>query len=108
MAFQKGNPRPPNAGRKPGSKNKKTIIGAYDVLANRDKNPVEEILNIVDSLPPWDQINAWFKLLEWIEPKAKVREGAEDDSDSDAELISKFKNTPVSDILKILNDDEVV
>ncbi len=47
--FQKGQPRPANAGRKPGSKNKKKIAKVADFLAQKDINPAEQILAILDA-----------------------------------------------------------
>ena len=109
MPFQKGQPKHPNSGRKPGVKNKKIIPSAYETLANRDTSPVERVLDLLPSLEPIDQIPVWLKLLEWIEPKAKAITGVQDTSDiSDDDLIAAFDAADPEVILKLIKGDEVL
>lgn len=77
--FKKGEPRHINSGRKKGSKNKKRLIKAAELLAERDINPVEKILNIIPGLDPKDQARAWLDLLSYCQ--AKPTQNDADDSD---------------------------
>ncbi len=109
MPFKPGQPRPFGAGRKPGSKNKKILLKAYDAFADRDQNPIEQILNLVTELPAAEQIPIWLKLLEWVEPKAKTTDIAQDTTElSDEELLEKFADVSDETLLKLIRDDEVV
>jgi hypothetical protein len=98
MAFEKGKPRPISSGRKPGSKNKKSIIRVKDLLAERDINPAQKILELIPELPPWDQIDAWMDLLSYCEAKPKAMEfdPSEDEFDED------FEDIETERLLKVL------
>jgi hypothetical protein len=69
MKFQKGMPKPETSGRKPGSKNKKTILRVEEVLSENEVNPTEEILAIIPILDPNEQLKAWGMLLAYIQGK---------------------------------------
>ena len=89
MKFQKGMSRPPNAGRKKGSKNKKKIAKVADYLSERDINPVEEILNLLPDMKPADQAAMWLDLLSYCEVKPKENEA---DSDDDDEILDDLSD----------------
>lgn len=96
MSFQKGAPRPPNAGRKKGSKNKRKIPKVAEFLADKDINPAEEILNILEDdarLDEGDQklskrmrIEIWMDLLSYCQAKPAAEKAPEDPGDEDDEL----------------------
>jgi len=44
--FKKGEPRAENAGRKKGTKNKKTLLTVEEILLKYDVNPIEELIKI--------------------------------------------------------------
>lgn len=99
MAFKKGEPRPANAGRKKGSLNRKTIARVADVLAEKDINPTEKILELIQKghLEPRDEVKAWLELLSYTQAKPKpTEEGDENSGPSDRPL------TP-EDILDIVD-----
>lgn len=95
MKFQKGMPRPANAGRKKGSLNKKKIPKVSDFLANKDLNPAEEILKILEEdkelpekkqkISKLGQIDIWLDLLSYCQGKPKDEaEPSGDDDEPDA------------------------
>lgn len=112
MQFQKGQPRPPNAGRKKGSLNKKRIPKVADFLANKDINPAEEVLKILQAKPEdpdyiflngKDRVAAWIDLLSYCQ--AKPAEVVEDDNESDEELLEKFEDIPSDVLLKLVKNE---
>lgn len=108
MAFQKGEPRHPNAGRKKGSQNIKKIAKVADLLAERDINPVQEILNILDDpeakLFDSDRIRAWFDLLSYCQAKPKAIEV--DDGDDDDDLLKMFEDVSDEALLKLVKSPD--
>jgi hypothetical protein len=81
--FIKGTKKIPGSGRKKGSKNKKTIARVADKLADKSLDPTEEILKIIPTLEPKDQVNAWLDLLSYTQPKPKEIEVPEEIADED-------------------------
>jgi hypothetical protein len=71
VAFQKGQPRPPTAGRKKGTPNKATLLKVEEVLAQKGINPVEEILALIPDLPPVAQAKTWLELLQYTQAKKR-------------------------------------
>lgn len=82
MGFQKGQPRPPNAGRKPGSKNKKKIFNTSEILANKDINPTEEILKLIPEMNVREKVEAWKYLHSFTEAKPRMPEAQVEESES--------------------------
>lgn len=74
MAFVKGMPRPAGAGRKKGSLNKKKVLRVEEVLAEKNVNPVEKILELIPKLSPSEQIKSYFDLLKYLQPTLKAQE----------------------------------
>lgn len=112
MKFQKGNPKPANSGRKKGSLNKKKIPKVADFLAQKDINPAEQILSIIEAdkkLPPADRmsrgmlISVWMDLLSYCQ--AKPKETDEDTSSSDEEIADALKDVTDATLLKIVKSD---
>lgn len=109
MAFVKGQPRPPNAGRKKGSKNKKKVARVADYLADQNINPAEEILALIHGkdkdgepfLTPYAKVQAWMDLLSYCQAKPKEIEIDADDDDSDLEeAISEAASSKLLSIVK--------
>lgn len=97
MTFYKGMPKPPGSGRKPGSKNKKRVAKVADLLAEKDINPVDQILNLIPSLDEEGQVNAWLDLLAYCQAKPKVDDSFDDDDD-----IDEFDDIPTEELLRII------
>jgi hypothetical protein len=109
MAFQPGQGRPPGSGRKPGSQNKKSVAKVADVLAERDINPVAEILALIPELPYASQkIKAYMDLLSYCEAKPKEIESSPDDLPTDEDLINQLKDVSDSALLTLVtrNDND--
>lgn len=87
--FKKGQPKPPNSGRKPGSKNKKTLLKAQVFLAERDFHPVEKIIQILPKLSPKDQADVLLELLQYLEPKRKAQEVPDMPKESEQEELNE-------------------
>ena len=99
MGFQKGQPRPPGAGRRKGSKNIKKVARVADYLAERDINPAEKILDLIANggLEARDKVNAWLDLLSYCQAKPKaVDEDGDDQDDED------FEGVATEDLLKLV------
>lgn len=107
MSFIKGQPRPPNAGRKPGSKNKKRVPRVVDFLAENDINPVAQILSILGAKDasgqytlknPKDRADIWLDLLSYCQGKPKEVDEFFDDEPNETDdiptetLLSIVKN----------------
>lgn len=72
MAFVKGAPRPPNAGRKKGSKNKKTLLKVSDYLLQNNINIAQEIWASIQLInDPVDKTKLLLDLLRFVEAPKK-------------------------------------
>ena len=71
MAFEKGKPRPANAGRRKGTKNRKKLIPVEEILATANFNPAEELMKVLPSLEPLDRAKILIQLLDYYCPKVK-------------------------------------
>jgi hypothetical protein len=99
MAFQKGQPRPVNAGRKQGVENKKKLQKIAEFLADKDISPILEILKILENenLSPKAKIESWFELQSYCEAKPKAA-----DESSIQVGIDEFDDIPNSEFLKLI------
>ena len=63
-------------GRKPGSKNKKILLGADELLLRLDINPIEKLINIAESddVTVEQQIRCWQEISKYTSPKLKSQE----------------------------------
>jgi hypothetical protein len=63
-------------GRKQGSKNKKTLLGADELLLRLDINPIEKLINIAssDEASVEQQIRCWQEVAKYTYPKLKSQE----------------------------------
>ncbi|WP_413581091.1 hypothetical protein [Bdellovibrio sp. HCB288] len=99
MPFIKGMPRPPNAGRKKGSPNKRTTMKVLEVLTEREVNPTEKILDLIPLLDPQDQLRAWCFLISYSQAKPNEIEapkGAVDDG-----VIEQMKDVSDANLIKL-------
>lgn len=68
--------RPERAGRPKGAKNKMHLVSAACILAEKNIHPVNEILNLIPTLEPKDQLAAWTILLRYsVRPPEPKPEG---------------------------------
>ncbi len=63
-------------GRKPGGKNKKTLLGADELLLRININPIERLINITESdyTSVEQQIRCWQEISKYTNPKLKSQE----------------------------------
>jgi len=107
MGFEKGHTRPANSGRKKGTPNKRKVLRVEEYLAQKNINPVEKILSIIETgeLKKSEEISAWFDLLNYVQPKLKpievttVHDGGELDGES---LLEKFSNVSDENVFQII------
>jgi hypothetical protein len=77
--FKPGQKRPPNAGRKKGTPNKKTreLVAVLDEL---NVNPVQALIDLIPNLEEAKQADVYLKLLEYVYPKRRAIEVSADDN----------------------------
>lgn len=105
MGFKKGDPKPPGSGRKKGTPNKKKLLKVVDILAEKDLNPVVEILKLMNSLDskgkpalsPSMKITAWFDLLSYCQAKPKEVEAEKDPLNPE-----DYEEVSSADLLKLV------
>jgi len=63
-------------GRKLGAKNKKTLLGADELLLKLNINPIEKLINIAESddASIEQQIRCWQEISKYTYPKLKSQE----------------------------------
>ena len=98
--FKKGQPRPPNAGRRAGVPNRLTR-NLGEVFENRGVNPAERLLDLMPSLDPAKQADLWMRLLDFVWPRRKAiettaPETAQADTKAFVEEIRKAINDPAN------------
>jgi len=72
--FQQGHKK--MGGRKRGTKNKKTLLAADELLLELDINPIEKLINIAESddASVEQQIRCWQEVAKYTYPKLKSQE----------------------------------
>jgi len=72
--FQQGHKK--MGGRKRGTKNKKTLLAADELLLKLDVNPIEKLINIAESEESSveQQIRCWQEVTKYTYPKLKSQE----------------------------------
>lgn len=113
--FIKGMPRPSNSGRQKGSQNKKRVIKVAELLAERDINPAQKIVEIIEwaekgeitgindikkYLTAKERADIWLDLLSYCEAKPKAIESLYDDGFNS----ENFEDVSSEDLLKIVKD----
>jgi hypothetical protein len=74
MTFKKGDPRPPNAGRKKGVPAAKRTLRVGEILATLGINPIEKLLELIPKLPEELQAKYWMELQTYIQSKSAKSE----------------------------------
>lgn len=69
--FKKGDPKPPNSGRKKGVPNIKVLLKAENLLTSLDKHPLAEIMKLIPKLSETEQVAAWLEIYKYVEPQKK-------------------------------------
>jgi len=72
--FQQGHKK--MGGRKRGTKNKKTLLAADELLMKLNINPIEKLINIAESCDASveQQIRCWQEVAKYTYPKLKSQE----------------------------------
>lgn len=82
MKFQKGLPRPANAGRKKGSLNKKKVYKISDYVAEQGICPAERIVELLEDsgneLKDRERLEGWLDLYSYCHSKPKPEIETED------------------------------
>ena len=104
MPFEKGTPKPPGSGRKPGMKNKKRVSKAVELLVELDLNPTTEILKIIPTLEPMEQVEIWLELLSYCESKPKSE--PETDPEDDPDEMDVLRDVSEETLLKLIRADK--
>jgi hypothetical protein len=60
-----------NRGRPVGSPNKSKLLRVEDLLAEKDINPIEEILKLIPTLEPRDQVKTWLDIQGYVQAKPR-------------------------------------
>jgi hypothetical protein len=108
--FKKGMPRPPNAGRKKGSKNKKKILRVEEVLLESNFHPIQHILNLLPELTPSEQTATCLKLIKYLQPELKAQEVDPNtfNSDSDSEETEATDNLTNADLIALVQSKKSI
>lgn len=61
-------------GRPAGAPNKSKLLRVEDLLAEKNQNPIEEILKLLPTLDPRDQVKTWLDIQSYVQPKPKDTE----------------------------------
>jgi hypothetical protein len=70
--FVKGQPRPPGAGRKPGSRNRATPV--KEMLRAKGIDLIEELTRTLEDLRGRDRAAVLLRLMDYVYPKVKATE----------------------------------
>ncbi len=97
--FKPGDKRPENAGRKPGTLNKKTML-LFETLETLRVDPVREIIDLLPALEPKDKVNVYLDLLGYIYPKRKAIEFSEETENK----FEHFKDYDVRELIRIARE----
>lgn len=92
MAFEKGNPKPENSGRKAGTPNKKTEL-LLDIFESNEYCPADKAIKLLMSgkIDPDQELNAHLKLMEFKFPKRKaVEHSGPNDGPLEAETYEQY------------------
>lgn len=93
MKFEKGQPKPPDSGRKKGVPNKKKIIKVSDFILNENKDIAKEIYDVIQTIQdPVAKCKALFDFYKFVDAPVKEKE-VEQEADPTESIIT-------SDILK--------
>lgn len=85
MGFQRGDPRPANAGRKKGSKNKPKPLNVAQILSDLSIDPVKHLLSLIQkgNLRDIDKARIWMELMSYCHAKPRASMHVEVDNIAD-------------------------
>jgi hypothetical protein len=108
MKFQKGQPRPVNAGRKKGAKNRTKLRQISEILAENGFDPIQEVIDILNEDDPTKELRPSVRaeicmnLAAYCYAKPKEIEGDTDDGD---DLIDELSD---EQLLRLVKSDGAV
>lgn len=102
--YQKGNVK--IAGRVKGTPNKKKKLKVSALLAALDKNPAQEIIDLIPELEVKDQVKAWENLLAYCQAKPTTYED-DDESDESRDPLEKESSETLATILSIAKEKQM-
>lgn len=106
MAFTKGMKRHPQAGNKKGSTHPVTFPKARAEIIASGKNPIKEVIALIPSLEPRDQVKAWFELQSWLESKPTIdKDKHESDIEGMEEFVRRLEHIPTEYFLKLVSGE---
>lgn len=79
------------------------IENVHHVLSRHGLNPTEEILKLIPLLDFKDQVQAWFWLLAYTQPKPKPIE--EKTIDAVNELVEKLDEVSTTDLVNLVKSE---
>jgi len=102
--FQPGMPRPANAGRKKGSKNKRTLLKAEQLLLEKNIHPIELLIKLLPSLTPSEQARTLLELMKFVQPQLRHFESSFPSSNQSNPLKDSDEDTGA--LLKVVDGKE--
>lgn len=103
MGFKKGQPRPPNAGRKAGTPNKKTQALA-DKCKELGVDPFAVLLDLCKSSDPSIKLSAAKEVCQYLLPKRKAVEVSEAPADEMSELEKALEEAEDAKLLAMVRE----
>ena len=87
--FEKGMPRPVNAGRKKGSMNKPKLMTPYEFLLTRDIEPISHLINLAKNgdMKDIDRARIWMELMSYLYPKPRAEVSVQMDNPIDLQKV---------------------
>lgn len=105
MRFQKGQPRLPNSGRKPGSKNKQKLKSVNEVFAEQGLEPIAELLKLIPHLDQRDAVRTWIDIFPYCYAKAKEENPSGALEETEENLLELFKDVSTETLLSVVRSD---
>lgn len=95
-------------GRTAGTPNKKKIPRVADYLAERDFNPIKEIIDALEDpkskLSPYTRIQTCMDLLAYCQAKPRD-DGPDDPSDAEPTALDKLENVTDETLLRLVKNE---
>lgn len=103
MAWPKGKPRPPGAGRQPGSKNKRTSV--LELCEASEFDPFAEMIRIAKTVDHERQFDAVKELCQYIEAKKKALEVSGSLSADLTDMAERLSSMSKTELQKLVKDE---
>lgn len=105
MAWPKGTPRPPGAGRRKGTPNKSTQ-NLMKICEEEGIDPFRAMLRAAQKVTqPKDQVDAYEKICQYIHPKRKAIEHTANIDPALLEAAEALVNLPEDELKKIVKEE---